>query len=64
MDERFVMHRFYSSRLTLVAGALALGIWFNYEWFVNERLRLDLVAILGVMALTKAVAMIYYRLTR
>jgi len=64
MDERFMMHRFYSSRMALVAGALALGIWFNYDWFVNGRLRLDLVAILAIMALTKAVAMLYYRLTR
>ena len=64
MDERFMMHRFYSSRMALVAGALALGIWFNYEWFVNGRLRLDLVAILAIMALAKVVAMIYYRLTR
>jgi hypothetical protein len=64
MDERFMMHRFYSSRLALVAGALALGIWFNYDWFVNRRLRLDLVAILAIMALAKVVAMIYYRLTR
>ena len=64
MDERFVMHRYYSSRLSLIAGVLALGIWFNYEWYVNERLRLDLLAILAIMALAKVIAMIYYRLTR
>jgi hypothetical protein len=58
------MHRYYSSRLALVASALAMGIWFNYEWFVNERLRLDLLAILGITALAKIIAMSYYRLTR
>ena len=62
-DERFVMHRYYSSRLALVVGMLALAIWFNYELIANHRPRWDLAAIAGVMAVTKVAAMIYYKST-
>jgi len=62
-DERFVMHRYYSSRLALVAGMLTLVIWFNYELIANHRLHWDLVTIAGVMAVTKLAAMIYYKST-
>lgn len=59
MDERTVMHRFRSTRLALVAGLVAMAVWFNYELFVNDRLRIDLLVILGIIALTKVAAMIY-----
>jgi hypothetical protein len=59
-DERFIMHRYYSSRLALVAGVLSLVIWFNYELIASHHLRWDLAAIAGVMALTKLIAMVYY----
>jgi hypothetical protein len=62
-DERFIMHRYYSSRLALVAGVLSLAIWFSYELVANHHLRWDLVTIAGVMALAKLVAMIYFRST-
>jgi hypothetical protein len=60
-DERFIMHRYYSSRLALAAGLVTLVAWFNYELIAHHHFRWDLVTIAGVMALTKLVAMIYYR---
>ena len=62
-DERFIMHRYYSSRLALVVGMLALVIWFNYELIAHHRLHWDLAVIAGVMAVTKLAAMIYYKST-
>jgi hypothetical protein len=62
MDERFVMHRFKSTRLATVVGVVLMGVWFNYELFVNDVMRLDLIIILVAMAVTKLVAMLYYRL--
>jgi hypothetical protein len=63
-DERFIMHRYYSSRLALVVGVVLIAIWFNYELLANDQLRLDLVVIAGAMALTKLGAMVYYRSTQ
>ena len=63
-DERFITHRYYSSRLALAAGLISILIWFNYDLLANQRLRWDLAVIAGVMALTKLVAMLYYRSTR
>lgn len=61
VDERFVMHRYQSSRLALVVGAITMAIWFYYEWLVHDSLRLDYFIILVVMAVTKLTAMLYYR---
>ena len=63
-DERFITHRYQSSRLALAVGVIMMFIWAQYEWFVNDELRLDLLIILGAMALSKVGAMIYFRLTR
>lgn len=63
-DERFVTHRFYSTRLAMVVGIVLIALWFNYEWFVNDHLRVDLAVIAGAMALTKIVAMLYYQYVR
>lgn len=63
-DERFITHRYYSSRLALVVGLMMMVSWFSYELIVNQRMRLDLVIIIGAMALTKIVAMLYYRITQ
>ncbi|MCW4055496.1 MAG: hypothetical protein NWE82_01790 [Candidatus Bathyarchaeota archaeon] len=62
-DERFIMHRYYSTRLSMIVGMILLVIWFNYELFVNHNLRLDLVIVAGVMAVTKVLAMLYFRIT-
>ena len=63
-DERFIMHRYYSSRLALVVGMALIAIWFNYELLANDQLRVDLVIIAGAMGLTKVGAMAYYRTTQ
>jgi hypothetical protein len=63
MDERFVIHRFKSTRLATLVGVVMMGLWFNYELFVNDVWRLDLLIILGAMALAKVGAMLYYRFT-
>ena len=59
MDERFKLHRLYSTRFSIVC----IGIWFNYEYFINNLLRWDLFIIIMVMALSKVDAMLFYRLT-
>ena len=63
VDERFIMHRYYSTRLAMIVGIIMIAGWFGYEHYVNHHLRLDLVIITGAMALTKVAAMLYYRLT-
>ncbi len=62
-DERFIMYRYYSTRLSMIVGMILIVIWFNYELFVNHNLRLDLAIVVGVMAVTKVLAMLYFRIT-
>ena len=63
VDERFVMHRYISTRWAVVVGVLLMGIWINYEFFTRRVLRYDLLVILAAMLVTKVAVMIYYRLT-
>ncbi len=63
VDERFVMHRYISTRWAVVVGVVLMAGWVNYEFIVNNTLRLDLLIILGAMAITKVAVMIYYHLT-
>lgn len=63
MDERFVMHRYRSTRIAMVVGMVLLVGWFIYETLVNDHLRWDLFIIVMAMALTKVAAMIYFRIT-
>jgi len=60
-DERFITHRYYSSRLALVVGVVLMAVWFYYEQFVNEVIRFDLLVFMVAMAATKILAMLYYR---
>ncbi len=55
MDERFVMHRLRSTRLAAIVGVIMMGAWTIYEF------RWELIIIMGVMAVTKWAAMLYYR---
>jgi hypothetical protein len=64
IDERFVAHRYYSSRLALIAGMILILAWFSYGLVEHDRIRWDFLIIAGVMALTKLAAMAYFRLTR
>jgi hypothetical protein len=61
-DERFIMHRYYSTRLSMIVGIILIVAWFNYELIVNQNLRLDLAIIVLVMAVTKILAMVYLRI--
>jgi hypothetical protein len=63
VDERFVMHRYISTRWAVIVGVVLMAIWVNYEYIVNDTLRVDLLVILTAMVLTKVAVMIYYRLT-
>jgi RimJ/RimL family protein N-acetyltransferase len=40
MDERFVMHRYRSTRWATAVGVVMMGGWFVYEQVVNDVLRL------------------------
>lgn len=63
VDERFIMHRYYSTRIAMIVGTIVLAGWFFYEQFINGVLRWDLFIILMVIAVTKVLAMIYFRIT-
>ena len=62
-DERFIMHRFRSTRLAMLVGVLMIALWFNYELLINSQWRFDLLIILAAIAVTKVGAMIYYHAT-
>jgi hypothetical protein len=62
-DERFLMHRLYSTRFAVVVTAVLMGIWFEYELLANGVYHWDIFAFLIVLAVSKVAAMIYYRLT-
>ena len=63
MDERFIEHRFKSTRLAMAVGLILMVAWFNYELFINDTMRVDLFLIVLAMGLTKLAAMLYYRFT-
>jgi hypothetical protein len=63
VDERFLMHRYISTRWTVIVGTILMAIWVNYEYYINHTLRFDIVVILLAMVITKVAVMIYYRLT-
>ena len=62
-DERFIMHRYYSTRVAMIVGIVSIVFWFNYELVVNHQLRVDLAIIAGAMAVAKILAMVYLRMT-
>jgi hypothetical protein len=62
VDERFVMHRYYSTRIAMIVGMVLLVGWFILEMLVNDNPRWDIFLIVMAMALTKVTAMIYFRI--
>ncbi len=62
-DERFIMHRYRSSRIALIVMVAMMAVWLEYEYFVNDQMRWDLFIILSASAIVKLGSMIYYRLT-
>ena len=63
LDERFINHRYRSTRAGLVAGLLAMFAWFNYDYLANGVLRWDYLVIMVVMAVVKVATMIYLQKT-
>lgn len=63
VDERFIMHRYHSTRWAVIVGMVLMAAWVNYEYFINQNLRIDLVVIMLVMAVTKVAVMIYLQRT-
>lgn len=63
IDERFIMHRYISTRWAVIVGVVLMAIWVNYEYLINHSLRVDLLVILAAMVVTKVAVMVYYRLT-
>jgi hypothetical protein len=63
LDERFTMHRFKATRLSVMVGMIAMVVVFNYDMIVNRTIRWDLMGILVGMAVTKFCAMLYYQKT-
>lgn len=63
MDERFLIHRLKSTSLAAVVGSLSMGTWFLYEQIVNRVIHWHIIIFMGIIAVTKLSAMLYYRLT-
>ena len=63
MDERAIYHRYKATRLSVLAGALVIFGWFQYEILVNDTIRWDYLIILGVMAVVKLAARYYFKKT-
>lgn len=62
VDERFRMHRYYSSRFALAVGLILIMAWVFRDLIVLDRWRTDLVIVGATMAVAKLVAMAYFRI--
>jgi hypothetical protein len=63
LDERFVMHRFKSTRLAVLVGTVMLLAFFTYHAVVDKTIRWDLFSVMAAMAVVKICAMLYYHRT-
>jgi len=63
LDERFVMHRFKSTRFAVLVGTILMFAIFTYHVMKHDVIRWDLFAVMLAMALAKVGAMIYFRRT-
>jgi hypothetical protein len=63
LDERFIMHRFKSTRLAVLAGTVMILAIFTYHAAADKTIRWDLFSVMAVMAVVKMCAMVYYRRT-
>ena len=61
MDERYILHRLKSTRFSLVAVAVMMGVYFEYEFLFKHRFHLDILIFLLAMGVLKLLAMLYYR---
>jgi hypothetical protein len=62
-DERFAVHRLKATCFAAVVTALAMAGYFAYEFYVFGVLKMDILVLLGVLAIAKIAAMTYYRFT-
>jgi bacteriorhodopsin len=62
-DERFIMHRYKSTRIAVLVGSIMILVLFTYGAVVHETIRWDLFSVSAAMALVKVCAMAYYRRT-
>jgi|GEM_PF-6016527 hypothetical protein len=60
MDERFAIHRLRATRLAAIIGVLLIGLDMIYEFFAHNIFRVDLIAILIAIGVTKWISMFYY----
>ena len=61
IDERFLLHRLKSTSLAAVTGGVSMGVYALYELYGHNTVRTDLMIFLGIMAVTKLGAMIWFR---
>lgn len=61
MDERFIMHRLYATRLSAIVGAALLGCWYFYLFITKNEIHYEIILILAAMVVTKFAALFYYR---
>ena len=62
-DERFIMHRYKATRVSVVVTAVVMAVMFNYYYIVEHVIKKDIVILMSVMVVSKLVAMTYYRFT-
>lgn len=62
-DERFIQHRYKSTRAAVIVASLMMALWTWVDFFLHDVVRWDLLLILMVMAVVKVGTMVYYRLT-
>lgn len=63
MDERSIFHRYKATRWSVIAGLVVMGVIFEYDLFKLKEIRWDLMLIMGVMAVVKVGARLYYKYT-
>lgn len=62
VDERFLEHRRRSTSLAAIVGICVAGGLFEYRLIFQHILSWDLFAVVAVMALSKLVMMVWYRM--
>jgi hypothetical protein len=62
-DERFIQHRYKSTRAAVIVASLMMALWTWVDFFLHDVVRWDLLMIMLAMAVVKVSVMLYYRLT-
>lgn len=63
LDERFIVHRYKATRLAMMVGIILMFGLFTCYIVASRVIRWDLFVVICVMAVTKVIAMTYYRRT-